>query len=295
MIEKLKGTGVALITPFLESGAIDFDSLEKLVDNAINCGVDYLVTLCTTSETPTLSDAEKELVVKKVREVNNHRVPIVRGLGGYNTAELVHQLHTLDFTDIDALLSVAPYYNKPSQNGLFLHYKTLADNSPIPIILYNVQGRTGCNIEANTTLKLAQNCPNIIAIKEASGNMNQIMKVIAHKPDNFSVISGDDAITLPLIAAGADGLISVVANAFPKQVSSMVRLARNNQFPEARKIHLQLLDYTQTCFKEGNPAGIKMLLALQGKIQHFLRLPLAPASENLEHDFNDLLKNNIIK
>lgn len=295
MTERLKGTGVALITPFLADGSIDFDSLGKLVENAITSGVDYLVTLCTTSETPTLSEEEKELVVKKVREVNRGRVAIVRGLGGPNTADLVHQLHTLDFTGIDALLSVSPYYNKPSQAGLYQHYKTLADNSPIPIILYNVQGRTGCNIEGKTTVELAKNCPNIVAIKEASGNMNQIMYVIAHKPDNFSVISGDDAITLPLIAAGADGLISVVANAFPKQVSEMVRLARNNQFPEARKIHLALLDYTQACFKEGSPVGIKMLLSLQGKIQHNFRLPLAPGSEDLEIIFKDLLKSNIIK
>lgn len=294
MTERLKGTGVALITPFLPDGSIDFDSLKKLVEDAISNGVDYLVTLCTTSETPTLTEQEKEQVVRTVVEVNRGRVAVVRGLGGPCTHRLIHCLQTFDFTGVDALLTVTPYYNRPSQEGVYQHYKTAAEHSPRPIILYNVPGRTGCNIEADTTLRLANDCPNIIAVKEASGNMNQIMRIIAHKPATFSVISGDDAITLPLLASGADGVISVIANAFPKEMSTMVRLARNNQFPEARQIHLALLDFIQACFKEGSPAGIKTLLALQGKIQNILRLPQVPASEILKESFCNLLKNNYL-
>lgn len=289
MSDFLKGTGVALITPFLPDGSIDFDSLADLVENVIDGGVDYLVTLCTTSETPTLSETEKEQVVRKVVEVNHGRVPVIRGLGGPNTLELVHQLHTFDFTGISAILSVSPFYNKPSQEGIYQHYKTLSKESPLPIIMYNVQGRTGCNIEAETTLRIAKDCDNIVAIKEASGNMNQIMRVITDKPADFMVISGDDAITLPLIAAGADGVISVVANAFPKEVSTMVRLGLDNRFEEARIIHQRLLKLTQACFKEGSPAGIKTLLALQGKIQNILRLPLVPASKDLSELFLQLL------
>lgn len=249
MTNRLKGTGVALITPFLENGQVDFAALEKLVEDEIQNGIDYLVALGTTSESPALSQKEKEEVVRTVVSVNAGRVAVLRGLGGPNTLELVEQLHTLDFTGVDAILSVTPYYNRPSQEGVYRHYHTLADNSPLPIILYNVPKRTGCNIEADTTLRLANDCPNIIAVKEASGNLNQIMRIVKHKPAEFSVISGDDAITLPLIAAGADGLISVVANAFPKEVSTMVRLARQDKIAEARAIHLALLDFTQACFK----------------------------------------------
>ena len=290
MTNRLKGTGVALITPFLENGQVDFAALEKLVEDEIQNGIDYLVALGTTSESPALSQKEKEEVVRTVVSVNAGRVAVLRGLGGPNTLELVEQLHTLDFTGVDAILSVTPYYNRPSQEGVYRHYHTLADNSPLPIILYNVPKRTGCNIEADTTLRLANDCPNIVAVKEASGNLNQIMRIVKHKPAEFSVISGDDAITLPLIAAGADGLISVVANAFPKEVSTMVRLARQDKIAEARAIHLALLDFTQACFKEGSPAGIKALMWLQGKIQNQLRLPQAPVSETLVEKFKLLLE-----
>lgn len=289
MNNRLKGTGVAVITPFLPDGKIDFVSLGKLVEDYIANGVDYLVTVCTTSETPTLSEEEKDEVVNCIVRVNAGRVAIVRGLGGPNTVELVHQLQTRDFTGVDALLSVTPFYNRPSQEGVYQHYKLLAENSPLPIILYNVPGRTGCNIDAATTLRLANDFPNIVAVKEASGMMNQIMKIIAHKPASFSVISGDDALTLPLLAAGVDGVISVIANAFPKEMSTMVRLARNNQFAEARQIHLRLLDYIQACFREGSPCGIKALMSLQGKIQNNLRLPQVPASEALMETFKNLL------
>lgn len=290
MTNRLKGTGVALITPFLKNGQIDFAALEKLVEDEIQNGIDYLVALGTTSESPALSQKEKEEVVRTVVAVNAGRVAVLRGLGGPNTLELVEQLHTLDFTGVDAILSVTPYYNRPSQEGVYRHYHTLSDHSPLPIILYNVPKRTGCNIEADTTLRLANDCPNIIAVKEASSNLNQIMRIVKHKPAEFSVISGDDAITLPLIAAGADGLISVVANAFPKEVSTMVRLARQDKIAEARAIHLALLDFTQACFKEGSPAGIKALMWLQGKTQNQLRLPQAPVSETLVEKFKLLLK-----
>ena len=293
MTERLKGTGVALITPFLPDGTIDFVCLEKMVENLISNGIDYLVTVCTTSETPTLSEEEKDEIVRTVVRVNRGRVAVIRGMGGPDTRELVSALQTKDFTGVDAILSVAPFYNRPSQNGLYQHYKTLSEHSPLPVILYNVPGRTGCNIDADTTLRLANDCPNIIAVKEASGMMNQIMRIINHKPTDFSVISGDDALTLPLLAAGVDGVISVVANAFPKEVSTMVRLARHNNFDEARKIHLQLLDFTQACFREGSPAGIKALLSLQGKIQNCLRLPQVPVSENLMNTFRELIQNKI--
>lgn len=290
MTERLKGTGAALITPFFPDGTIDFASLEKLVEDLIANGIDYLVTVCTTSETPTLSEEEKDEIVRAVIRTNRGRVAVIRGLGGPDTRELLTSLRTKDFTGVDAILSVAPFYSRPSQEGLYQHYKTVAEHSPRPVILYNVPGRTGCNIDADTTLRLANNCPNIIAVKEASGFMNQIMRIIAHKPADFSVISGDDAITLPLLAAGVDGVISVVANAFPKEVSTMVRFARHNNFEEARKIHLQLLDFTQACFREGSPAGIKALLSLQGKIQNCLRLPQVPVSESLMNTFRELIK-----
>lgn len=293
MTERLKGTGVALITPFLPDGTIDFVCLEKIVEDLISNGIDYLVTVCTTSETPTLSEEEKDEIVRTVVRVNRGRVAVIRGLGGPDTRELVSALQNKDFTGVDAILSVAPFYNRPSQNGLYQHYKTGAEHSPLPVILYNVPSRTGCNIDADTTLRLANDCPNIIAVKEASGMMNQIMRIINHKPADFSVISGDDALTLPLLAAGVDGVISVVANAFPKEVSTMVRLARHNNFDEARKIHLQLLDFTQACFREGSPAGIKALLSLQGKIQNCLRMPQVPVSENLMNIFRELIQNKI--
>lgn len=292
MNNRLKGTGAALVTPFMPDGSIDFCSLERLVENLVTNGVDYLTTVCTTSETPTLTEEEKDEIVFCVVKANAGRAAIVRGLGGPNTMEIAHLLQTKDFSGVDAILSVTPFYNRPNQEGIYQHYKVLAQHSPLPLILYNVPSRTGCNIEADTTLRLATDFPNIVAVKEASGIMNQIMRVIAHKPADFSVISGDDAITLPLLAAGVDGVISVVANAFPKEVSTMVRLARQNRFDEAREIHLRLLDFTQACFKEGSPAGVKCLLALQGKINNVLRLPQVPASAALSETFTHLLSEN---
>ncbi|MBP5710067.1 MAG: 4-hydroxy-tetrahydrodipicolinate synthase [Bacteroidales bacterium] len=286
---KFKGLGVALVTPFSESGEIDFGCLEKLMDDVINNGVDYVVALGTTSESPTLKDKEKVEVVRTVVSAVGGRVPVVMGLGGPSTYEVIDRFKGWNFDGVDAILSVTPYYNRPSQEGLYAHYRTIAHYSPLPIILYNVRSRTSCNIEADTTLRLANDCKNIIAIKEASGNINQIMRIVKHKPDDFLVISGDDAITLPLLATGVDGLISVVANAFPKEISQMVHLGLDGRFDEARKIHLRMLDITQSCFKEGNPSGIKAMLSLQGKANNLLRLPLVRVSAELESQMRQLL------
>jgi len=276
-IDQFKGLGIALVTPFLPDGEVDYSSLEKLVEHLIASGVDYLVALGTTSESPTLTDEEKHNIVRTIVKTNQNRVPVVVGIGGPSTHAILQHFKTFDFSGISAILSVTPYYNKPTQAGLIEHYQTLAHHSPMPIILYNVGSRTGCNLEPETTLKLAEH-RNIIGIKEASGVMNQIMYLVKHKPEDFLVISGDDAITLPLMAIGMDGLISVVGNAYPAQVAQMVHLAQGGNFEEARKIHNKLLDIVQACFKEGSPAGVKTFLALQNRIEYYLRLPLTKAS-----------------
>lgn len=281
MKNRLKGLGVALVTPFKLTGEIDFENLKRLVDDIIDNGVDYVVALGTTSESPTLTEEEKQAVLATIVEAVNHRVPVVMGLGGPSTYDILRKFDKLDFTGVDAVLSVTPYYNRPSQEGLYEHYKLLAEHSPRPIILYNVGSRTSCNIEAETTLRLAADCSNIVGIKEASGQMGQIMKVAKHAPADFLVTSGDDALTLPLIAAGVQGVISVVANAFPKLMSEMVSYALSGDFASALQRHYELLDWTQMCFKEGNPAGIKACLSLQGKIDYNLRLPLTPVSDGL--------------
>lgn len=287
---KFKGLGVALVTPFLDSGEIDFYGLDRLVDRTIANGANYLVALGTTSEAPTLSEQEKREVVREIVRVVNGRVPIMLGLGGPSTNGIIRQMKEWELDGISAFLSVTPYYNRPSQEGLYLHYKTLSENSPLPIILYNIRSRTACNLEAETTLRLANDCKNIIGIKEASGNLNQIMKLIKHSPEDFLVISGDDAITLPLLAAGADGVISVIANAYPKPVARMVSLALNNRFEEARRIHLNLLDIIQCCFKEGNPSGIKAVLCAGGIIECPIpRLPLVPVSAELSWKIADMV------
>lgn len=293
MINRFKGLGVAVITPFLQNGEIDFGSLEMLVENFIQSDIDYLVALGTTSESPTLSEEEKKAVLKTIVKVTDQRVPVMMGIGGPCTQDIVHKLTHYDFSGVDAILSVTPYYNRPSQEGLYEHYRELAYYSPLPIVMYNVGSRTACNIEADTTLKIAGDFDKIIGIKEASGNMNQIMRIIKHKPENFLVISGDDAITLPLIAAGIDGLISVVANAYPQKLADMVHLALENHFTEALRHHIDLLDLTQACFKEGSPAGVKAVLAIQGKIEYYLRLPLTRISQSLQIEIKSLLNNLI--
>lgn len=277
---KFSGMGVALITPFLKDGNIDFEALETLVEFQISNGTDYLVVMGTTGEVPTLSKDEKFAVINHVLKVNAKRVPIVVGFGGNNTNEVIQQINEFENSaEIDAILSVAPYYNKPTQNGLFQHYKAIAAISKVPLILYNVPGRTNVNLEAETTLKIASEIENIIGIKEASGNMDQIMTLLKNKPKEFMIISGDDALTLPLILLGAQGVISVLGNAFPKQWSTMVNLALNGKNKEALEIHFQFLDIIKNIFIEGNPAGVKAIMDFKNLCHNYLRLPLTPVSK----------------
>lgn len=289
-IDKFRGLGVAVVTPFTAEGKVDFQSLENLVENLIRNKVDYLLALGTTSEYPTMSEAEQQDVVRCITSVNAGRVPVLMGLGGPNTQSILDRIKDVDKLPIDAVLSVTPYYNKPSQLGLIEHYKAVAKSSPLPIILYNVPGRTSCNMLAETTIRIAESHPNVIGIKEASGNLKQILYLLNHKPKDFLVISGDDLITLPLMAAGMDGLISVLANAYPAETANMVHLAMQDQFIKARLYHDKLFDISQACFQEGNPCGIKAILAAQGKIKNVLRLPLVPVSDHLSNEIHKLVQ-----
>jgi 4-hydroxy-tetrahydrodipicolinate synthase len=273
------GTGVALVTPFHKYGTVDFNSLRKIIDHILSGQVEYLVVLGTTGETPTMSKAERSAVCDFVIEAVDGKVPVVMGVGGNNTQEILDVLNTQDFTGIDAILSVTPYYNKPQQKGLYYHFKAIASVSPLPLILYNVPGRTGANMSAETTLKLAHEFRNIVAVKEASGNMNQIMKIIKDKPDWFEVISGDDALTLPMIAAGARGVISVIANLYPLEFSEMVRYALKEDFVNARKLHFRLFDLMEALFEDGSPSGIKAALEIKGLAPNNLRLPLVKVNK----------------
>jgi 4-hydroxy-tetrahydrodipicolinate synthase len=275
-----KGAGVALVTPFNADRSIDFPALRRLVQEQISGGTNYLVVQGTTGESPTLNSEEKKQVLETVLEVNNGKLPIVYGAGGNNTMAVAEAIKNIP-QGVDGILSVAPYYNKPTQAGYIAHYKVLADATDLPIILYNVPGRTGSNVLAETTLELAE-IKNIVAMKEASGNMEQIMEIIRCRPENFLVLSGDDAITLPLIAAGADGVISVVANSFPKQFSQMVTSALNGDFETARKLHYDLLPVTKLMFAEGNPGGVKIALEELGWMKPFMRLPLMQVSDGLK-------------
>ena len=268
--------GVAMITPFKTDETIDFDAFARLIEHQIKNGTDYLVICGTTAETPTLTEDEKEAIKQFVVQQVNGRIPLVLGVGGNNTKALVEKLQTSDFSGIDAILSVTPYYNKPSQEGLYCHYAAVAKASPLPVILYNVPGRTGVNMTAETTLRLANEFPNICAIKEASGNFTQIDDIIKNKPADFLVISGDDGITFPLITLGAVGVISVIGNAFPREFSRMVRLALQGDYNKARQIHHHFNELIQLLFIEGNPAGVKSMLALMGYVENVLRLPLIP-------------------
>lgn len=272
----LRGVGVALITPFKEDESIDFDALNRLIDYQIKNNIDYLVVLGTTAETPTLTESEKKQIVEFVINRVNGRIPIVLGVGGNNTKAIVEQLTQEEFEGIDAILSVVPYYNKPSQDGIYEHYKAIAIASKLPVILYNVPGRTGVNMTAETTLRLANEFSNIIAIKEASGNMTQMDDIIKRKPDNFDVISGDDGVTFPLITLGAIGVISVISNAFPKEFSRMTRLALAGDYENALTIHHSFNELFDLLFIDGNPAGVKSMLHMMGYINNKLRLPLVP-------------------
>lgn len=274
----LRGTGVALITPFKKNFEIDYDALERVINNAISNGVEYLVTLGTTGETSTLSNNEKVDIINFTFEKVSQRVPVVVGVGGNNTRELLKNLESYPLEKATAVLSTSPYYNKPSQEGIFQHYKALSDATPKPIILYNVPGRTGSNITAETTLRLANECDNIGGIKEASGSIVQCMHILKNRPDNFFVVSGDDHLTLPLIACGMDGVISVSANSFPKDFSLMVRYALQENFTKARQLHYKLLEANDLLFVENNPAGVKAFLSETGMIENVLRLPLVPLS-----------------
>jgi 4-hydroxy-tetrahydrodipicolinate synthase len=284
------GTGVAIVTPFRKDGSIDFNSLDKLVKHIINGGVNYLVVLGTTGESVTLNKDEKQAVINYIKEVNKNQVPIVLGIGGNNTQEVINNIKSQNFDGISGILSVSPYYNKPSQIGLQQHYKNIATACPVNVILYNVPGRTGVNISAETVLKLANECQNIVAVKEASANFTQIMEIVNHKPENFAVISGDDALTLPLISVGLDGVISVSANAYPNLMSEMVNNALKGNNKKAKELHYQLLDFTNAIFAEGNPAGIKAALEIRGIIQNYLRLPLTKVSKITYNKLEEIIK-----
>ena len=280
-MSNLKGVGVALVTPFNEDLSVDFDSLTRLVEYNIENGTNYLVVLGTTAEAATLSAAEKQEVIKHVIKINNKRLPLVLGIGGNNTLEVKKQIEEADLTDFDAVLSVSPYYNKPNQEGLYQHYKMLASTGKQNII-YNVPGRTGQNIEASTTLRLANEFPNLFMIKEAAPNILQYFDILRKKPANFSLVSGDDEYTLPVTLAGGDGVISVIGQGYPKEFSTMVQLAFEGKVKEAYEIHNKLVEITRLIFAEGNPCGIKTVLAEKGIIKNYLRLPLVVASEGLQ-------------
>ena len=288
--QTLKGTGVALVTPFKANYEVDQVALGKVIDFVIKGGVEYVITLGTTGETPTLSKEEKIAIVEFTYDKVGGRVPVVVGIGGNDTQELINDLEKFPLDKAVAVLSASPYYNKPSQEGIFQHYKALAAASPKPILLYNVPGRTGRNMSASTTLRLANEVDNIAGIKEASGDMAQCMQILRDRPDNFLVVSGDDALTLPQIACGMDGVISVAANALPKQFTDMVRLCLKGDFTAGKKLNDQLIDAYDLMFAENNPAGVKAFLAELGIIENHLRLPMIPLSEGLHQQVKAYLK-----
>ena len=289
-MSNLKGLGVALVTPFNEDLSIDFDSLTKLVEYNITNGTDFLVALGTTAETATLSKAEQAQVIEHIVKVNNKRLPLVLGIGGNNTLAVKEQIESTDLSDFEGVLSVSPYYNKPNQEGIYQHYKMLASTGK-NIIIYNVPGRTGQNIEAATTLRLAKDFPNLFMIKEASPNISQYFDILRKKPAGFSLVSGDDEFTLPVTLAGGDGVISVIGQAYPKLFSDMIKLAKESKVKEAYAIHNQLVELIRLIFAEGNPCGVKTVLAEMGIIKNHLRLPLIKASENLQDRIKAEMKN----
>ena len=286
---QISGTGVALVTPFKKDLSIDYASLENLINYVIEGNVDFLVIMGTTGENTVLSNDEKNSLLTFSKKINQNRVPLVLGIGGNNTSKVINDLHSFDLNNIDAILSVSPYYNKPSQDGIYLHYKLLAENSPVPIILYNVPGRTSSNITAETTLRLAKNFSNIVAIKEASGDMQQVMKIIKDKPKRFMLLSGDDALTLPIIHMGGSGVISVLAQSHPKEFSKMVRLSLNKNIKDSNKIHFSLYDYYEPLFDDGNPSGIKALLELKNICSSHVRPPLVKARKETVSNLKKIL------
>lgn len=288
-MKKFKGTGVALVTPFRNDRRVDFGAIEKLVNHCIDGGIDYFVAMGTTGESATLTADEKNAVLESIKEANSGRLPIVLGIGGNDTLEIERQMRNQDFNGIDAILSVSPYYNKPTQEGIVGHYKYLADHAPKPIIMYNVPGRTASNMSTETTLELADH-ENIIAIKEAGGDLNQIMEIIKNKPRSFEVISGDDGLTLPMIAAGGFGVISVIGQAFPEPFTKMVNAALKGSFKKARKEHYHLWDTTGLLYEEGNPAGVKLALEIQGIMESQVRMPLVSGSADLKSRLTTAMK-----
>lgn len=285
-----KGLGTALVTPFTLEGEVDYKALKKLVDYQLDNGADFLVILATTAETPCLTKEEKDKITTLVKEVVRGRIPILKYCGGNNTAAVIEEMKNTDWSGIDGILSVCPYYNKPSQEGLYQHFKAIAAVSPLPIILYNVPGRTGVNMKASTTVRLAKDCPNIVATKEASGNLEQVDEIIKNKPDRFDVISGDDSLTFSMVASGAAGVISVIGNALPKQFSRMIRLEFKGEYEPARKIHHAFTELYSLLFVDGNPAGVKALLNDMGMIENVLRLPLVPTKIETKQKMAEILK-----
>lgn len=287
--QRFHGTGVAMVTPFDAQGAVDAQKLTELVEFLISGGVDYLVVLGTTGETATLDHEEKQYIFSHVHQINAGRLPLVAGIGGNDTRSVVADLKGFDLQGYDAVLSVSPYYNKPSQEGLFRHYQAVSEASPLPVMMYNVPGRTGMNVSAETTIRIARACPNIFATKEAGGNMDQIMRILRDKPEGFDVISGDDALTLPMIALGATGIISVVANAYPRIFSDMVRDCLRGDFKAALPVHHRLLEVVDTLFAEGSPAGVKAYMQELGLCPDHVRLPVVPVSEGLRQRIRGLM------
>ena len=286
-----KGLGIALITPFKSDGSGDYEALERLVNYQIKQGADFFCILATTGETPCLTQDEKIRIKNLVVKIVNGRLPILMGCGGNNTAVVVDEIRQSDWSGIDGILSVCPFYNKPSQDGLYQHFKAIAQVSPLPVVLYNVPGRTGINLKAQTTIRLANDCKNIVAIKEASGSLEQVDEIIKGKPSHFDVISGDDALTFPMIACGAVGVISVIGNALPKEFSRMIRYEFRGEYEPARKIHHRFTELYSLLFVDGNPAGVKALLSEMGMIENNLRLPLVPTRITTKQKMAEILKN----
>ena len=292
-MQSLIGTGVALVTPFKKDFSVDIEALQRIVNFSIDGGVEYLVVMGTTAENATLTAEEKELVIKTVIDVNKGRLPLVLGVGGNNTMQIVEELKTRDFSAFEAILSVSPYYNKPTQEGIYQHFKAIAEASPIPVILYNVPGRTASNMLPSTVVRLANDFKNVVAIKEAAGDMTQAMQIIKNAPKDFLVISGDDMLALPIVLAGGAGVISVIGQGFPKEFSEMIRLGLNKKAADAFKIHYFLSDSIDMIFEQGNPAGIKQIFQALGIAENTVRLPLVSVDESLATRLNDFVKNSI--
>ena len=292
-MKRISGTGVALITPFNEDKTIDYSSLDKLLNKVIEGGIDFLVVLGTTGEATSINETEKKELINFIVKLNNKRLPLVLGIGGNNTNKLIKEINNTDLSDFDAILSVTPYYNKPSQKGLYHHYAEISKSCPIPIILYNVPSRTGINMSPETTIQLANDFKNIISIKEASGDINQIKYILKNKPKNFDVLSGDDGLTLEIIQNGGAGVISVIGQSNPEEFSSLVKFALNGKLSDAKILHEKLYGLYHYLYSEGNPSGVKAFLSLQGVCKNYLRLPLVPISSELFNDFKIYLANEV--